>query len=253
MGGRVVDRSRPDLVSDAVLKGFELPGAGAQRRALRAPVKQKWEADTGPAAEVVVVGDQDLSVEVAELRTVSSKTYQNPDGTRTVVLYPAPVHAIGAKGEWVDVDPTARPDAGGFIADGGTFTSRFGGPGVDGAGLVKVTLGGGGGVVSIGLDGASPASVADAKGSRVTWRNVVPGVDYMVDQRVGELKSNVVLNGPRASGRVSFTVTLPAGVTAVQATNGRVLLVDKSGRTVAEIPVPVAFDANGRLGAMTMA
>ncbi len=48
--------------------------------------------------------DAKHSTEIVAKRTASTSTYQNPDGTFTLLDYSKPVHYQKADGSWADID-----------------------------------------------------------------------------------------------------------------------------------------------------
>ncbi len=245
-GSRVIDRGRSDVLTPEVQSAYGLPGAGAKKQPPQA--KRGRDLEPGPTADERAVADEDLSIELPELRTVSSKTYQNPDGTRTLTLYPSPVHKK-VNDKWENVDPTAIVAEDGFDADGATFSSKLR-PSGGAAPMVGLTLSDGR-TVSYSLDGAKP-SKPESRGNRITWKNVDTQVDFQVEQLVGELKAAVVLNKPGKAGPFSFTLNVPAGVTVRTSKSGGAELVGADGVVIGVVPAPVAFDANGRIGKMSL-
>ncbi len=248
IGDRVIDRGRPDVLSADVKAGYRIEGVQASKSVGGA--NDKLKVGDGPKGEEFAVPDDDLSVEIPELRTGSSKTYQNPDGTRTVTLYPAPIHTRAADGKWLAVDPTARPTATGFRADGGSFVASFESAASKSAPMVSVTLVDGT-VISYGLDGAKETKPT-VRGNRVVWSNVMPQVDFQVEQLVGELKSAVIVTNKNAGSSFTFSLSLPAGMTVRKTPNGGAEIVSGAGVVVGVIPAPVAFDATGKVGKMEL-
>jgi RHS repeat-associated protein len=253
IGDRVVDRDKAALLTAEVKAAYEIPGQSEKSKA--APKRDKSNDDKlkvgdEPKDVEVPVADDELSVEIPELRTASTKTVQNPDGTRTLSLYPAPINALGADGKWVPVDPTARATSTGFRADGGSFVSMFENAGGKSAAQVTVTLPDGT-FVSYAMDGAQDTKPT-TRGNRVVWNNVLPQVDFQVEQLVGELKSAVVLNSKNAGSSFPFTLSVPAGATVKKTLNGGADIVSSTGTIIGQIPTPIAFDANGAVGAMEL-
>ncbi len=251
IGERPIDRTRADVLTPAVSTAYKLPGAGSKRqtetRSGNGP-QSVLDQKVGPVTDDRAVSDDDLSVEIEELRTESSKVYQNPDGTRTVTLYPAPINK-SVNGKWELLDPTATAVADGFDADGGSFTSQFRPSGSKSA-MVSLKLADGR-MISYSMDGAKPTK-PEARGSRVVWKNVDTQVDFQVEQLVGEIKAAVILHAQRAAGSFTFSVVLPSDVSIRATKEGGAELVGKDAKLLGSIPAPIAFDANGKPGQMTM-
>ena len=193
--------------------------------------------------------DEDVSVELPELRTASSKTYANPDGSRTAAVFPQPVHAK-TKAGWVDVDPTVRKKGTSLVADGGAFAATFS-PATGQSQMVVLDLADGLGTISYSMVGAGNAKPVERQDS-VVWSEVRPGVDFQVRQSAGTLKSGVVVKQPSSGSSFDFDLRLPTGWRTVANKDGSVGLVDPAGATSLTIPTPVAVDATGRSGPMTV-
>ncbi|HYP23538.1 MAG TPA: DNRLRE domain-containing protein [Actinomycetota bacterium] len=65
------------------------------------------QPDPGPAREQNADGGRE---EIERLRTATSKTYRNDDGTKTVQMFSGAVHFLDARGNWREID-TALEDA----------------------------------------------------------------------------------------------------------------------------------------------
>ncbi len=140
--------------------------------------------------------DEDVSVELPEKRTANSKTYANPDGSRTAAVFPGAVHAKTRAG-WVDVDPTVRKKGTSIVSDGGSFTSTMSAASASGS-MVVLDLADGLGSVSFSMVGASNAKPVERQDT-VSWSEVKPGVDFAVRQSAGSLIALAFQNTTAAS------------------------------------------------------
>ena len=65
------------------------------------------QPESGPAQEQNA-GDGGRE-EIERLRTATSKTYRNDDGTRTVQMFSGAVHYLDARGQWREIDSSLEP------------------------------------------------------------------------------------------------------------------------------------------------
>ena len=190
-----------------------------------------------------------MSVELPEKRTANSKTYANPDGSRTAAVFPEPVHAK-TKAGWVDVDPTVRKKGNSLVTDGGAFTSTFFPP-TGNQQMVSLELADGLGTVTYSMVGALNVKPVETQDT-VVWPEAKPGVDFQVRQSAGTLKSGIVVKRASAGSSFDFDLRVPARWRSVSNKDGSTTLVDGSGSTQLIIPTPIATDATGRTGPMTL-
>jgi hypothetical protein len=163
--GRGVDLSSAGVMGDDDRALYPTPSnrpasAGAQ------PVPKALPQGVKLRNDPTAWADEDVSVELPEKRTANSKTYANPDGSRTAAVFPEPVHAK-TKAGWVDVDPTVRKKGNLLVADGGAFTSSFG-PSTGNQQMVSLELADGAGIVTYSLVGALNVKPVETQDS-VLW------------------------------------------------------------------------------------
>ena len=184
--------------------------------------------------------DADLSVELPELRTASSKTFQNPEGTRTVRMYADQVHEVGSSGAWIDVDPTVRSDTAGLTAKSIGGMSRFSPVGNDDRSVVEVIVPKGS--VGYRVEGAARSS-AFVSANTVSYPDIFPGVTLLLEQRATGLKGGFLLQRPGTQTTFRLPLALSKGITPKLSATGGIDFVDDSSRArVAEMPAPVVTD-----------
>jgi hypothetical protein len=194
--------------------------------------------------------DESYSVELPEKRTANSKTYANPDGSRSAVVYAESVHAKTSKG-WIDVDPTVTKKGNLLSSEGGSFVTTFAAS--DGTEpMVRLDLADGAGAISYSLVGATPTAKPAEKQNQVVWSGVKTDADFVVKQSAGQLKSAVVVKSPKAGYSFDFDLQLPPGWTITKEPKGGALLVNKDRTSQLKIPTPAAIDATGRTGEMKL-
>jgi RHS repeat-associated protein len=178
---------------------------------------------------------QGSRVEVESLRSETSTTWVNADGTFTTDTHSGPIRYRSGNG-WRDVDLTleGKPD--------GTVAARGHANGLRLGGASLATVGAGTGrEVSLGWPHALPAPRVD--GSRATFADVAPGVDAVVESLRSGFEQQFVVKA-RPSGALSWRLPLlTKGLTARAERDGSVSFVDAKGGIVSRFAPAVAWDA----------
>ena len=192
------------------------------------------------------------ATEVVSLRTESSQTYDNHDGTMTSVFASGPKFyqpegskswlpisvgfAVGTKTDGlVGAVPAVSSDRAPTTVSLFDLTARD-----------FVTVGQKGRSVGFALPldlakSAKPtAPVVD--GVAADYRDVFPGADLRVIARASGSKAFVILRGIPADAHWTFRVDAP-GLALVPQDNGSISLVDASGTAIGQIPHPYALDS----------
>ncbi|MCE1179925.1 MAG: hypothetical protein LWW86_12985 [Micrococcales bacterium] len=209
---------------------------------------------------------QGSRVEVEQLRTETSSTWVNPDGTSTTQQHQGPIRFKDPKAKdpksaaWVNVnldveakgDGTAGPighPAGLSLAgkSAGAGKGAKASSGTDAVG-VDATLGRS---VTLAWPGSLPAPVL--KGTSATYPDVLPGVDFVVSSRRTGFESDVVIKTASArdalvakagEAPVAFSFPLKTkGLTARAEKDGSVSFVDNKNKVVSSFAAPMAWDA----------
>lgn len=150
------------------------------------------------------------AVEVTELRTATSKTLQQPDGTLTTSLFSAPVHYLGSDGAWQPISSKLVPDSTAGYAwrnEANTFAAHF--KGTPAEGFVRLDVAGQAFTLSLDAVG-SPGGVVD--GAEVTYAGAFPGVDLQYEVLPAGVKETVVLRNAAAPTSYRFTLSPPQGL-----------------------------------------
>ena len=239
---------RPDWSGDGAVAPFtpqELPEVPEAPAALvpQAPWLPQIDATTvGPVARE---GD-----EVVSMRTATTRTFANPDGTYTTEFHVQPIYyqpADGSELAAVDLRFTghAKDSSASVDASPVQLTAR---PADDAAGFVAVVSGD----HSIGLGVASDADMAkssatpliSADGRAVDYFDWQPhGIGLRLIARTDGFKSFIVL-GQRPD-RNSFTFVLDApGMTPVLGEDGSIALLDEAGSVLGRLPRPLLLDSS---------
>ena len=184
---------------------------------------------------------QGSRVEVTSLRTGTSATWANRDGTMTTETYGAPVRYRDQAGTWHDIDLRWRRAADGSVAPGGHPS---------GVRLGARSAGAGASLVSTGdpahqLDWTAPWALPDPvlDGTTATYRDVEPGVDVVVHSRRSGFELDLVVNQPPASTPVWRIPLRTKGLTARPRPDGSILFVDANGTPHSAIPAAYMWDA----------
>jgi large repetitive protein len=184
--------------------------------------------------------DARTSKRVAAKSTATSNYFQNADGSYTRQLSQQQVNYQDSSGVWQPIDTALAPAAGGGWAEkANSLSVGFAG---SAAAPALATVGfGAGRSASLGLSGAAATS-ATVSGSTATYPEVTPATDLKLTATSTGLEVSLVLHSATAAGSWTFPLTL-AGLSARQAADGSIQLVDPTGKTVGAIPPAYAYDS----------
>jgi len=178
------------------------------------------------------------STELTSLRTETSTTYANPDGTRTARMYSTPKYAKDAAGVLVPIDTELAMSTGGRYAPKAALGSSFSTT-TDSTKLAALSLGD----VEVGF-GVQDALVTSgaANGSEVAYDNIRPGADLIVEATPTGFKDKIVLSGPDSPTTWRFPLSL-RGLTPKLLPGGRVAFQDAQGENRLSIPPGFMYDS----------
>ncbi|SEG92065.1 YD repeat-containing protein [Nonomuraea solani] len=187
-------------------------------------------------------------VEVAGVRTETTTTYANPDGSLTVDSFAGPVR-FRRDGAWAPVDITlTKAPTGEIVTRGHGRALRFGG-GRAGASRQAsatgrtdlITIGEGASKVTMQWPGALP--VPRLSGETATYPGVMPAADLVVTAtRTGAEQFLLLKSRPAAPLEYRLGLKAP-GLEPRPAAGGGVELVDAKGKVAVTVPAPVMWDA----------
>ena len=240
------------VVTSLVVAGFTVAsGAGVVTRAAAAVAQ-----DIPTAASTVTPAAEDYTrpdltsarlaarltaqrIEVTGLRTESTTTFANPDGSLTQESSATPIREqVDAK--WQDVDTTLGPLPGGGFGPRVASTQIMFSSGGAGA-LARVELSGKS--IVTGWAGSLPVPVVS--GNAATYHDVAPGVDLVLVAGVSSYELSVVLTRRPAQSTPSFRFPLSlSGLTAAQTADGRVQLSDAAHKVVVTSNTASMWDAH---------
>lgn len=179
-------------------------------------------------------------VEATGLRTETTTTYANPDGSEHQDSAHLPVR-VRQSGVWVPVDTTLVSDAGGVhprATVAGTVLSG-GGSGS----LVRLSTAG----KTLGLGWLGGLPVPSLSGDTATYANVAAGTDLVVRATLTGFEQSLVLRQRPPSGAGEATVRLPltvSGLVPSLSPDGVLTLTDSAGVVVLTGSPPVLYGSD---------
>ncbi|MEV6212020.1 LamG-like jellyroll fold domain-containing protein [Kitasatospora sp. NPDC051914] len=184
--------------------------------------------------------DAKASKRRADKSTSTSDYFENPDGSHTRRLYPAPVNFQEAQGNWQKTDSTLTKAASGrwqqkAAAQGADFAANANDPA-----LARLALDGGRSL-SFAMQGAAD-STAQASGADAVYPAVAPDTDLKLTASPAGVKESIVLRSAKAATTWTFPLDLQ-GLTAHLTDAGSVELRAADGTVAAVIPHGYAFDS----------
>jgi RHS repeat-associated protein len=192
---------------------------------------------------------QGSRVEIDSERTESSTTYANPDGTLTTEQATGPVRFRDGTGAWRDIDVTLAQAPDGSVRavsfpGGLTFAGPGGTPGRAGQVRDLARIGSGAGAVTLRWPGALPRPVV--AGTRVTYRDVLPATDLVLEATRSGFEQFLVLRSrPKDPAALALRLPLVLGGRSVRATaGGGAEVLDRAGRPAGALAAPVMWDAS---------
>ncbi|MFF8607691.1 LamG-like jellyroll fold domain-containing protein [Streptomyces sp. NPDC015346] len=228
---------------DPVKAPGELPAefhsVGGDLGAAKKPVMGQATVVPAPASTGVEGFDRRHSKELAGERDERSRTFLNPDGTRTTQLYDEPVNFREANGRWRPIDTTlVRPEGAATMSLGGKWRARstatpitFAEYGNNGP-LVRMQTGEKQSI-AYSVEGAAPA-LGRVEGSTVTYPGIRRATDLELIAGGASVKETLVLRNREAPTEWRFPLELD-GLTA-RLIDGGVSFDDASGRQHAWMP-----------------
>jgi hypothetical protein len=178
-------------------------------------------------------------VEVAGARSDRTTLYAHPDGTFTREHHVRPIRTV-KNGAWVPVDATLVRNTDGTYGPKAATVDLAVSAGGDGP---LATLSRMGRQLSFYWPGRLPAPVVE--GRRATYRNVIPGVDLVVNTDVFTFSHVLVVKTPQAAERLGrITYRLAPKRLTVTAKGGHLIASDPGSNTVVfQAPPPVMWDS----------
>lgn len=185
---------------------------------------------------------QGSRVEVESLRTETSSTWINPDGTLTSEVHAAPVRFKDTSGRWQDIDLSLVKGTDGSVAprshahdlELGTPTATAGGV------FASATAGAG-----LEVEWVAPwkLPVPTVEDTKATYAEVQPGVDLVLDARRSGFEHDFVVKHRPVVAPMWRIPLRTKGLTAKPQTDGSIRFVDAKNVVRSVIPVAYMWDA----------
>lgn len=230
------------VVSMALLAGaLQGPSAVAAPAAEATPApKAVSKPDVISAA--LTARSQGAKVEVESLRSETSTTWANPDGTMTTEAHMSPVRFKTASGDWQSVDLNLAKEQDGLIAPKShSLDLRLGKQNAAAGGVFASAIAGAGRQV----EWLAPWKLPEPAlaGTKATYAEVEPGVDLTVDARRSGFETDLVVKTRPSTAPVWRFPLRTKGLTARQAKNGVIEFTDAKNVVRSRIPVAYMWDS----------
>ncbi|MEU8221448.1 RHS repeat-associated core domain-containing protein [Kribbella sp. NPDC048915] len=236
----------------AVIVSFALmvTGLEAQEPAAAAPAADPKpstaKVDSRPdlVSAVVTARSQGSKVEVESLRSETSTTWANPDGTMTTEAHSAPIRFKSAGGGWQSIDLKLVKSADGTVVPlGHPFGLQLGKQNAAAGGVFASAMAGTGRQV----EWLAPWKLPDPSldGTKAIYAEVQPGVDLRLDTRRSGFEVDfVVKQRPVDDTAPVWRIPLRTkGLTARQLDDGTIEFVDAKNVVRSRIPVGQMWDS----------
>ena len=206
-------------------------------------------AAPGPTAVPAPSSAPPKSNEIPALRTESSQTFDNHDGTFTTDYYTDPIfYKPAGSATFVPIEVGFAPatNAGDAVAVSDKAPSVVAiAPADSAAGFLRLTRGAttvAFGLSAAGKDGATKA-VPSTDGPVADFPDFLPGVDLRVLARADGAKSFFTWDASPADPTITVTVAAP-GLSPSLGTDGTIVFSDADGKPVGHMPKPFAVDSS---------
>jgi hypothetical protein len=232
------------VVSLALLTtGMEAPqlAAGVPSADPKPPV-QRVDSRPDVVSAAVSARAQGSRVEVESLRTETSTTWSNPDGTMTTDAHAAPIRFKNGSGAWQTIDLTLQKGADGTVAPlAHQFGLRLGKRNAATGQVFASADSGAGRLVEWVAPWTLPEPTLDT--ARATYAEVQPGVDLVLDARRNGFENDFVGKQRPAVAPVWRIPLRTKGLTPRALADGSIEFVDARGVVRSRIPVGDMWDS----------
>jgi RHS repeat-associated protein len=203
----------------------------------------------GPASSASQTPQGRKPGEQQDLRTATSETFLNPDGTWTLKAAGSPIHYQDAQGHWQPIDTTLLGDTSDAGFAFGTkanawkvhFAAQSGGPALVHAQFPQVQL-------TEALLGAASVR-ATISGSTIIYAGVLPGVTLLYQVGASALEETLLLQNAQVPTSFTFSYHVPGAAHVTQDAAGHLLFSDAKGALLLMIGSLLMYeaDAQGRM------
>jgi len=176
------------------------------------------------------------------MRSETSTSWANPDGTMTTDAHAAPIRFKNAAGTWAAIDLTLQKSIDGTVAPRGHKYSLQLGKRNAATGQVFASADSG---VGRQVEWVSPWKLPEPTldGTKATYTDVQPGVDMVLDARRNGFENDFIVKTRPASVPVWRIPLRTKGLTARSLADGTIEFVDAKGVVNSRIPVGYMWDA----------
>lgn len=217
------------------------------------PAEAAPTADPKPAAAKVASRPDVISasvtaraqgsrVEVESMRTETSTTWSNPDGTMTTDAHATPIRFKTAKGAWQSINLTLQKAADGTVAPRGHQHGLRLGKRNAATGQVFASASSGTGRQ---VEWLSPWKLPEPTldGTKATYADVQPGVDLVLDARRTGFENDFIVKQRPTTAPVWRIPLRTKGLTPRTVADGSIEFVDAKNVVRSKIPVGFMWDA----------
>lgn len=184
--------------------------------------------------------------EIIENRTIDSKTYDNGDGTNTLIQFFRPIHVKDAQGKFVNIDnslvaETSKEGKANYKNKLGLYDVLF--SNTNSAPNLQVKND----KISIELipNEANTKNIT-VEDNKLMYKGNKPGIDFLYTVLDSGVKEDIVLNHYVEIDSFTYDLKVTGGTNLVEE-NGNILIVDKkTGLTNMTISAPYMSDADGK-------
>ncbi|GLZ29343.1 hypothetical protein Lesp02_15330 [Lentzea sp. NBRC 105346] len=185
---------------------------------------------------------QGSRVEVEELRTETSTTWSNPDGTMTTDEHGAAVRFRASDGRWQNVDLNWHSERDGTVATGGhPLQVKLGKQNAKAGGLLLRAAPDA--EREVRWDAPWPLPKPVLENTKARYADVEPGVDFVVHSRRSGFEYDFVVKQRPAKAPVWRVPLRTKGLKPKPQEDGSILFVDSEGKPHSSIPVAYMWDA----------
>ncbi len=206
------------------------------------PAAQKVASRPDVISASVTARAQGSRVEVESMRTETSTTWSNPDGTMTTDAHAAPIRFKTAKGRWQSIDLTLQRAADGTVAPRGHQHGLRLGKRSSTTGQVFASASSGTGRQ---VEWISPWKLPEPtlNGTKATYADVQPGVDLVLDARRTGFEHDFIVKQRPTAAPVWRIPLRTKGLTPRALADGSIEFVDAKNVVQSTIPVGYMWDS----------
>lgn len=199
------------------------------------------EPEANPITEAVKPERREL----VSKRTLTEKTFQNPNGTLTTEISQFPVHYKDAQGKYQDIDAKLT-DKGGKLKADKTYAKPTFEKKTDEEGTVG-SLSAGDRTVTLRVKGTDSIKkkLGKTDDRSITYEDVYEGADLRYESTTSGIKEEILIDSPDAPSTYEFELAVRDAEVKKNDAGDLVFSDDKSGKFLFKMPKPFMFDNKG--------